>query len=215
MTTMTAANTTASGRPRPPKIDKKGIAERESAKVAATLDSITDRDRRLTQAVRIIDKANEFLDDKVVMENAEPFTADGNETRMRKLALSLALLEGGLAVHNATSMSRYAFYKLTVSVLGDDWPRPETWTKDVAKRAKARGVLLRRDAIAELPDLATQVIEAHARRDTATRYRDQIIVELDAEDVSHSTIAALVGRERSRVTQIVSAHKAKAGDASA
>lgn len=191
------APTTSGGRPKPAKLDKARIAETAASQVVATLESIQDDERRLKKATEIIDQANGFLAD--------------NEPRMRKMALYLALIEGGVAVHNATSMSRYAFYKLTVDTLGADWPRPVSWDETVAERARKRGVRNYRTAAFDLPPLATQVIEAHARKDVALRYRDELILKLVDEGMSHAAIGNLIGRERSRVTQIVSAAGAKAG----
>lgn len=186
---------TASGRIKLPKLDKDAIVARATAEVVQTLDSIEDDERRLQQATNIIDRANGFLAD--------------NEPRMKKMALYLALIKGAVAVSDATSMSRYAFYKLTVDTLGPDWKRPASWDDTVAARAKARGVRIHRDAVTELPPLAEKVAEAHAQKEAATKYRDQIVLRLVERGMNHGEVAQLIGRERSRVTQIVSAsHKA-------
>jgi len=212
-TTVATPPKTATGRPKPAKLDRDGIAAAEAAATVATLESITGAEKRLTQATQIIDQANAYLDDTTQIHGGKTVTVDGNERRMKKMALSLALLEGGVAVYDATSMSRYAFYKLTDKALGtgeDDWVRPDSWDETVVARAKARKVRLYRDAAAELPELATEVIKAHARKDVATKYRDELIYQFVKErGMSHSQVAALIGRERSRVTQIITAYSKK------
>jgi len=212
---LTAASTTAGGRLKLPKLDKDGITARARAEVIQTLDSIEDDTRRLEQATAIIDQATGFLAD--------------NEPRMKKMALYLALIEGAVAVSDSTSMSRYAFYKLTEKVLGDPvevqevkpsgktvttikyvWAeRPASWDETVAARAKDRGVRIHRNAATELPPLAEKVTEHHVHRDVARSYRDSLILKLVESGMNHGDVATLIGRERSRVTQIVSAKAAK------
>jgi len=205
---LTAASTTAGGRLKLPKLDIDGITTRARGEVVQTLDSIEGDERRLEQATAIIDRANGYLAD--------------NETRMKKMALYLALIEGAMAVSDSTSMSRYAFYKLTEKVLGDPveyqeagtgktkikyvWPeRPSSWDETVAARAKQRGVRIYANAATDLPPLAEKVVEAHVQRTTATKYRDAMVLRLVEGGMSHGDVAQLIGRERSRVTQIVSA----------
>lgn len=86
---------------------------------------------------------------------------------------------------SVTGISRYGFYKL----------------------AHAKRVLHYRDAATELPALAEAVFEANERKRIAMQRRDEMIVALVDSGMSHESVAELIGRKRSRVTQIVSAHK--------
>ena len=214
-TTAIAPPKTATGRPKPAKLDKDKIAGDEAARTVATLESIEDDEKRLRKAAQIVELANDYLADRTEMHDDREVTVVGNENLMKKMAMSLALLEGGVAVYDATSMSRYAFYKLTDRVLGagehgtDGWKRPNAWDETVVARAKARKVRLYANAATELAPLATEVIRARARRDVAIRYRNELILKFVDAGLSHSTVAGMIGRERSRVTQIVSAHAKK------
>lgn len=187
---------TADGKPRPAKLDKKRIAADAAREVATTLESIEDTKRRLKQATVIIDKAHDFLDDETaVVDGKEVIVTPGAERRMKSMALYLSETLGGVAVYNATSMSRYAFYKMV--------------------RAHKGRILVHRNAERELPVLATEVIQAHAWLAEATKFRDAAIIELidGPAKMKHSEVAELIGRERSRVTQIVSEAKKRAKSA--
>ena len=207
-TTKPAVALTESGRPKLPKLDKKGIRETETAAVMTTLDSIEDDEARLKKSAQIIAEANGVISEY-----------DG---RLRKLGLSLALHDGARAVYDAMGMSRGAFYAMTERVLGDlvdvevhhkdgsttvekQWKwvdRPTVWTPEVKARAKARRVLWHRNAATELPELGPRVFAARCRADAATKVRNELVRKLAVSSEVMEEIAAMIGRDRSRVYHI-------------
>lgn len=192
MATATLVNTTRSGRPKVPALDKTRITIEQGAKIRDQLSGISDPLDRLERLAHI-----EAGADKVIAEN---------EAAMRKYALSLALHEGARSVYKAIGLSREAFSRMTADALGD-WPeRPVAWDETVVDRARQRKVRLYKDAAHELPPLARKVVTAKATKDAIRPLRDALVAELYNErGLKRTEIAEIIGRTPSRISHITKA----------
>lgn len=162
----------------------------EQRAVETSLNIIKDPAKRAAKAAAILAEAEKFIEE--------------HYARVKKLGLSLALIDGHRGVSNLIGMSRSGFYQLTEEALGE-WPdRPAQWNETVAERARARGVRWYRDPLEELLPLAADVYAAKQRKIHAEKARDQLIVTLATKHgMKPPQLGEIVGRDRTSVHHIL------------
>src|SRR5690242_8588610 len=223
---MSVMTSTSTEHPKVPALDTEKIRTDEILAVTRTLSIIEDPKARLEKAVAIIKDAEHKINDRVEIVSGRTHKIDGLDSRVKKLALSLALHEGARGISNAIPMTRNGFYALTERVLGDPeqyekvsrksgrtllktryvWKdRPVAWTPAVSERATEKKVRRYRDAATELPTAAAELYAAQVRVEAASAERDQLVPIVVTSGVSAADVARMIERHPSRVSHLVKA----------
>lgn len=174
---------------------------------------VTEVERRHTDLVDRLRAVSELA-------NSKHDEANRLRTLRDQLALSFALYGNVRTLQNTLGVTRTRFYEMRCDALGlTPAERKARWLEGpegedtatrrarIAARAKKAGVKHYPTAnINRLADVAAQVAEADAIAALARDCRDTMVLELIGQGWKHSDIAAVIGRDVSRVVRI----KAKA-----
>lgn len=178
-----------------PHLDRRNIREVETIAVDTILAAIPDREARLVRAGEIADEAQTI--------------ADRWRPQRDQAALSLALYDGHRGLNSVIGVTRTRFYDMRADALHlTKAEKKAKWlvkaSRDqVVARARQHGVEHIPDAIKKLPRYANRVAAAKERDQAARAVRDRLVADLLRDGRTPSELGDLIGRNRSRVWQVI------------